>query len=160
MGLSHTDDSRVGVPGVGRARRRPLRGSESRSFCWWRSCLQFVKNTPEKSHGRRRGCVHLFPIGEDSLSATVCRAWVGTGAGRGWGRGHPALALQACGTPSAVGRGVCPGARLAFPVRGKPRPACPASSGLHPTLSASEPLSGLRGQLRGVPSAAPRPPGR
>lgn len=66
-----------------------------------------------------------FPSGEDSFSATVCRAWVGTGAGRGWGRGHPAHALQACGTPSAMGRGVCPGARLAFPVRGEATPRVP-----------------------------------
>lgn len=66
-----------------------------------------------------------FPSGEDSLSATVCRAWVGTGAGHGWERGHPALALQACGTPSAVGRGVCPAGQTGLPCAGEATPRVP-----------------------------------
>lgn len=86
-----------------------------------------------------------FPSGEDSLSATVCRAWVGTGAGRGWGRGHPALALQACGTPSAVGRGVCPGARLAFPARGSHAPRAPPLPGCIPRSQPRNPFLASEG---------------
>lgn len=101
--MSHTDDSRAGVPGVGRARRRPLRGRESRSCCWWRSCLQFVKNTPEKSHGRRRGCVHLFPIRRGFVERHCVP---GVGGHRGWPRaGTWASCARLAGLRHALGRG-------------------------------------------------------
>lgn len=133
---------RAGIPGVDGPGARPLQEGGSSSIRRWRSCLQFVKNTPEKSSGGRCGLVHLLPI-RRALVERPLRA------GRVRGCGH---ALQAHRTPLAVGRGVRPSSRTGLPWAGKPggahAPRPPASSGLHPTLSASEPLSGLRGQLR------------
>lgn len=140
---------RAGIPGVDGPGARPLQEGGSSSVRRWRSCLQFVKNTPEKSSGGRCGLVHLLPI-RRALVERPLRA------GRVRGCGH---ALQAHRTPLAVGRGVCPSSRTGLPWAGKPggahaRVPLPPP-GCIPLSRPRNPFLASEGS-----SAAPRPPGR